>query len=83
MSAPTERPALTEARRERRAARPGYMRVMHGLDDLQREEIEAYVVALNHEAAAYRVAARESGAQTPSPGGTAPATPGQQHEGAT
>ena len=83
MSAPTARPALTEARRERRAARPGYMSAMRALDNPQREAIEAYVVALNHEAAAYRVAARESDTQTPSPGGTAPATPGHQHEGAT
>lgn len=71
MSAEIERPALTEARRARRAARPGYIRAMHALDDWQRVAVETYVVALNREAAAYRVDGRERDAQTPSPSETA------------
>lgn len=72
MSAGEVRPALTEARRERRAARPGYIRAMHSIDERERVEIEAYVRALHRESAAYRVADRESATQTPSPSETDP-----------
>lgn len=68
-------PAITEARRERRTALPAYVRAMHSLADWQRVAIEAYVAALNREAAAYRVDSRERDTQTPSPSETATGHP--------
>lgn len=66
------RHTITEARRERRAARPGYIRAMHSLAEWQRVAIDAYVAALNREAAAHRVDARERDTPTPSPSETVP-----------
>ncbi len=68
-------PAITEARRARRATLPGYVRAMHSLAEWQRVAVEAYVAALNREAAAYRVDARERDTQTPSPSETATGHP--------